>query len=185
MNERGTEILLITGPGHGAAANLANHYLDGSLAEFYPDMTRDAAGIERFVRAFSWPAASRATSRRARRARSTRAASSAMHWRRRSGRRWTTRTCSWCASSATAKPRPADGRLVERQSVPRPEDGRRRPADPRRERYKISSATITGTMSDDELIDPFGATAGSRSWYPARTTPSTSGWRMPSTDRWT
>ena len=50
MNERGTEILLITGPGHGAAANLANHYLDGSLAEFYPDMTRDAAGIEPFVR---------------------------------------------------------------------------------------------------------------------------------------
>ena len=55
MNERGTEVLLVTGPGHGAAANLANHFLDGSLAEFYPDMTRDAAGIERFVRAFSWP----------------------------------------------------------------------------------------------------------------------------------
>ena len=45
----------MTGPGHGAAANLANHYLDGSLEEFYPDMTRDAAGVERFVRSFSWP----------------------------------------------------------------------------------------------------------------------------------
>jgi xylulose-5-phosphate/fructose-6-phosphate phosphoketolase len=55
VKERGTEVLLITGPGHGAAANLANHYLDGSLAEFYPDMTRDGAGVERFVRAFSWP----------------------------------------------------------------------------------------------------------------------------------
>ena len=55
VNERGTEVLLVTGPGHGAAANLANHFLDGSLAEFYPDMTRDAAGVERFVRAFSWP----------------------------------------------------------------------------------------------------------------------------------
>jgi xylulose-5-phosphate/fructose-6-phosphate phosphoketolase len=53
--ERGANVMLITGPGHGAAANLANHYLDGSLAEFYPDMTRDAAGVERFVRAFSWP----------------------------------------------------------------------------------------------------------------------------------
>jgi xylulose-5-phosphate/fructose-6-phosphate phosphoketolase len=55
VKERGTEVLLITGPGHGAAANLANHYLDGALAEFYPDMTRDGAGVERFVRAFSWP----------------------------------------------------------------------------------------------------------------------------------
>src|SRR2546425_12489464 len=37
----GAGILLITGPGHGAAANLANLYLEGSLAEFYPDLTRD------------------------------------------------------------------------------------------------------------------------------------------------
>jgi xylulose-5-phosphate/fructose-6-phosphate phosphoketolase len=56
VRERDLDVLLITGPGHGAAANLANHFLDGSLAEFYPDMTRDAAGVERFVRAFSWPA---------------------------------------------------------------------------------------------------------------------------------
>jgi xylulose-5-phosphate/fructose-6-phosphate phosphoketolase len=53
--ERGASVLLVTGPGHGAAANLANHYLDGSLLEFYPEMTRDAAGLERFVRDFSWP----------------------------------------------------------------------------------------------------------------------------------
>ena len=46
---------LVTGPGHGAAANLANLYLDGSLAEVYPEMTRNAAGLERFVKAFSWP----------------------------------------------------------------------------------------------------------------------------------
>ena len=55
VNERQARVLLVTGPGHGAAANLANHYLDGSLEEFYPDMTRDAAGIEQFVRSFSWP----------------------------------------------------------------------------------------------------------------------------------
>lgn len=48
-------ILLITGPGHGAPANLANLYLDGTLEEFYPDYARDAAGLARFVRAFSWP----------------------------------------------------------------------------------------------------------------------------------
>lgn len=53
--ERGASVLLVTGPGHGAAANLANHYLDGTLAEFYPQMTRDLAGVELFVHGFSWP----------------------------------------------------------------------------------------------------------------------------------
>ena len=48
-------VLLVTGPGHGAPANLANLYLEGTLAEFYPEYARDAAGLERFVRAFSWP----------------------------------------------------------------------------------------------------------------------------------
>ena len=48
-------VLLVTGPGHGAAANLANMYLEGTLAEFFPDLTRDRAGLQRFVKAFSWP----------------------------------------------------------------------------------------------------------------------------------
>ncbi len=48
-------VLLITGPGHGAPANLANLYLDGTLQDFYPELTRDAAGLARFVRGFSWP----------------------------------------------------------------------------------------------------------------------------------
>jgi len=48
-------VLLVTGPGHGAAANLANTYLEGTLTEFYPELTQDRAGLERFVKAFSWP----------------------------------------------------------------------------------------------------------------------------------
>ena len=48
-------VLLITGPGHGAAANLANLYLEGTLGEFYPELTLNRAGVGRFVRAFSWP----------------------------------------------------------------------------------------------------------------------------------
>lgn len=48
-------VLLITGPGHGAAANLANMYLEGTLSEYFPELTRDRAGLERFVKAFSWP----------------------------------------------------------------------------------------------------------------------------------
>jgi xylulose-5-phosphate/fructose-6-phosphate phosphoketolase len=48
-------ILLITGPGHGAAANLANMYLEGTLTEYFPELTQDRAGLERFLRSFSWP----------------------------------------------------------------------------------------------------------------------------------
>jgi len=51
----GASVLLVTGPGHGAAANTANMYLEGTITEFYPEMTRDRAGLERFLRAFSWP----------------------------------------------------------------------------------------------------------------------------------
>ncbi len=48
-------VLLITGPGHGAPANLANLYLEGTMEEFYPDLTRDTVGLHKLVRAFSWP----------------------------------------------------------------------------------------------------------------------------------
>ena len=48
-------ILLITGPGHGAAANLANMYLEGTLTEYFPELTQDRAGLHRFVSWFSWP----------------------------------------------------------------------------------------------------------------------------------
>jgi xylulose-5-phosphate/fructose-6-phosphate phosphoketolase len=49
------DVLLVTGPGHGAPANLANLYLEGSLEEFYPELTRNAKGLHKFVRSFSWP----------------------------------------------------------------------------------------------------------------------------------
>ena len=48
-------ILLVTGPGHGAAANLANMYLEGTLAEFIPALTLDKAGLAEFIKRFSWP----------------------------------------------------------------------------------------------------------------------------------
>lgn len=53
--EQEASVLLITGPGHGAAANHANLYLEGTLEAFYPHLTRNRAGLERFVRGFSWP----------------------------------------------------------------------------------------------------------------------------------
>jgi xylulose-5-phosphate/fructose-6-phosphate phosphoketolase len=48
-------VLLVTGPGHGAPANLANLFLEGSLEARYREYTRDGAGLDRLVRAFSWP----------------------------------------------------------------------------------------------------------------------------------
>lgn len=48
-------VLLVTGPGHGAPANLANLYLEGTLAEFYPELTHGKDGAERLIRMFSTP----------------------------------------------------------------------------------------------------------------------------------
>ena len=49
------DMFLVTGPGHGAPANLANLYLEGSLHDYYPDLTFDETGLHTFVRSFSWP----------------------------------------------------------------------------------------------------------------------------------
>lgn len=51
----GADIILLTGPGHGAAANLANMYIEGTLSEFFPECTLDRKGLTNFVRKFSWP----------------------------------------------------------------------------------------------------------------------------------
>lgn len=48
-------VLLITGPGHGAPANLANIYLEGSLGARYREYARGADGLGRLIRSFSWP----------------------------------------------------------------------------------------------------------------------------------
>ena len=55
IRRSGASILLIVGPGHGAPAPLANLYLEGTLGEFYPDLTLDLAGLGRLQRMFSWP----------------------------------------------------------------------------------------------------------------------------------
>lgn len=49
------DLFLITGPGHGAPANLANLYLEGTLQEFYPQLTWTMNGLQRFIKGFSWP----------------------------------------------------------------------------------------------------------------------------------
>lgn len=49
------DMFLITGPGHGAPANLANLYLEGSLTPFYPELTLDYQGLSELIKRFSWP----------------------------------------------------------------------------------------------------------------------------------
>jgi xylulose-5-phosphate/fructose-6-phosphate phosphoketolase len=53
--QRDLNVLYVAGPGHGAPATLANSYLEGVYSEVYPDKSRDAAGMLRFFRQFSFP----------------------------------------------------------------------------------------------------------------------------------
>src|SRR5690349_15827237 len=55
IRARGIDMLYVTGPGHGGPGLVANTWLEGSYTERYPAITRDAAGMERLFRQFSFP----------------------------------------------------------------------------------------------------------------------------------
>ncbi|MER7690259.1 phosphoketolase family protein [Streptomyces sp. NPDC097610] len=55
INARGLDALCVWGPGHGGPAVLANSWLEGTYSETYPSVSRDAAGMERLFRQFSFP----------------------------------------------------------------------------------------------------------------------------------
>ncbi|MEU5999005.1 phosphoketolase family protein [Streptomyces sp. NPDC047197] len=55
IKERDLPTLCVWGPGHGGPAVLANSWLEGSYTETYPDITRDAVGMELLFRQFSFP----------------------------------------------------------------------------------------------------------------------------------
>ena len=55
IRARDLDMILITGPGHGGPALVANTYLEGSYTDCYPDVTRDAAGLQKLFRQFSFP----------------------------------------------------------------------------------------------------------------------------------
>ncbi|ABC82885.1 acetate kinase [Anaeromyxobacter dehalogenans 2CP-C] len=52
---RGTEVLFMAGPGHGAPGVLGPVYLEGTYSEVYPDRSLDEEGLRRFFRQFSFP----------------------------------------------------------------------------------------------------------------------------------
>ena len=53
--QRGQDVLLMIGPGHGGPAANANAWLEGTWSELYPDVPRDAAGMLKLFRQFSTP----------------------------------------------------------------------------------------------------------------------------------
>ncbi len=53
--ERGLDMLYVCGPGHGGPAMVANAWLEGTYSEVYPEVPRDAEGMQRLFRQFSFP----------------------------------------------------------------------------------------------------------------------------------
>jgi len=49
------DMIYIAGPGHGGPALVANVYLEGTWTEIYPSVTRDAAGLKKLFKQFSFP----------------------------------------------------------------------------------------------------------------------------------
>ncbi|MEU2869761.1 phosphoketolase family protein [Streptomyces olivoreticuli] len=55
VKARRLDAVCVWGPGHGGPAVLANSWLEGSYSEVYPDVSRDADGMELLFRQFSFP----------------------------------------------------------------------------------------------------------------------------------
>src|SRR6188474_907031 len=53
--QRDLDAIFITGPGHGGPGLVASTWLEGSYSEVYPDISRDAAGLKKLFRQFSFP----------------------------------------------------------------------------------------------------------------------------------
>ncbi len=55
IRAHGLDALFIAGPGHGGPGVVANVYLEGTYSEVYPAISRDAAGMQRLFKQFSFP----------------------------------------------------------------------------------------------------------------------------------
>ena len=55
IRERDLDMILIVGPGHGGPGLVANAWLEGTYSEFNGDVSRDAEGMKRLFRQFSFP----------------------------------------------------------------------------------------------------------------------------------
>ncbi|MGC9951914.1 MAG: phosphoketolase family protein [Bryobacteraceae bacterium] len=48
-------MIYIAGPGHGGPGLVANTYLEGTYSDYYPNISRDAEGMRRLFKQFSFP----------------------------------------------------------------------------------------------------------------------------------
>ncbi len=55
IREQDVDAIHVTGPGHGGPALVANAWLEGTWSEVYPDVSRDAEGMRRLFKQFSFP----------------------------------------------------------------------------------------------------------------------------------
>ena len=55
IKARDLDAIYIAGPGHGGPGVVANVYLEGTYTEFYPEITRDAEGMAKLFKQFSFP----------------------------------------------------------------------------------------------------------------------------------
>ena len=49
------DMFYVAGPGHGGPAIVGNVYLEGTWTDFYPNITRDEAGLKKLFKQFSFP----------------------------------------------------------------------------------------------------------------------------------
>ena len=55
IKARDLDAIFICGPGHGGPGMVANAYLEGTYSEVYPAISRDAVGLKKLFRQFSFP----------------------------------------------------------------------------------------------------------------------------------
>ena len=81
INCRNLNVLPVIGSGHGGPALVANAWLEGSYSELCPELTRDADGMKRLFRQFSFPVEFPVTVPQMFRGRFTREGSWGIRWR--------------------------------------------------------------------------------------------------------
>ena len=55
INKYNLDMILLSGPGHGGNFLTSNCYLEGTYSEYYPNISRDKEGMNRFCKQFSFP----------------------------------------------------------------------------------------------------------------------------------
>ncbi|MCX6701794.1 MAG: phosphoketolase family protein [Candidatus Zambryskibacteria bacterium] len=55
VKEHDLDMIFVLGPGHGFAGLQANLFIEGTLSKYYPNLPQNLNGLEKMVKAFSWP----------------------------------------------------------------------------------------------------------------------------------